>query len=40
VDATVQELAKNKKSGQPKLYEHDLTLAFWFAIHLEDLRLA
>lgn len=40
IDAALEELNISKKSGQTKQYDHDLTLAFWFAIHLEDLRLA
>jgi hypothetical protein len=36
----LDELESIKRSGQQKAYEHDLTLVFWFAVHLENLGLA
>jgi len=39
-DLVLEELQIIKNSGQQKIYEHDLTLVFWFAIHLENLELA
>jgi hypothetical protein len=33
----VSEIRKLKETSSVKQYELDLTLAFWFAIHLEDL---
>ena len=36
----VSEIRKLKETSSVKQYELDLTLAFWFAIHLEDLKTA
>ena len=33
------DLDKLKVATTLKQYEHDLTLVFWFALHLEDLPL-
>jgi hypothetical protein len=34
----LDEILKIKRTESVKQYELDLTLAFWFAIHLEDLK--
>ena len=36
----VDEIRSSKASLSAKQYELDLTLAFWFAIHMEDLETA
>lgn len=38
-EAMLQELKNIKNTVNQRTYEQDLTLAFWFAIHLEDLDL-
>lgn len=35
----MDELEKVKLSKDAKVYEHTVTLVFWFAIHLENLGL-
>jgi hypothetical protein len=36
----MQELDKIKVTEETKTYEHELTLVFWFATHLENLQIA
>lgn len=38
--ALMQELDRMKVTEEIKTYEHELTLVFWFATHLEDLKIA
>ncbi len=38
--AVLIELKNLKDANNMKQYEHDLTLVFWFVVHLEDLNLA
>jgi len=40
IPMVLDELERIKNAGDQKNYEHDLTLAFWFAIHIEDLAMA
>lgn len=39
VEQVLEDLDGIKKSSSQKAYEHDITLCFWFAVHLEDLEL-
>jgi hypothetical protein len=40
LNGLLNELDRIKTSEETKTYEHDITLVFWFAIHLENLNIA